>query len=85
MRLDDLDVEKNNTTKKLSGNDYQIQTYKEKIDQNLKTIVKIGEESEREKIYKIYLEIYGKNGVSKMIMKTMMPLINSELQQSINI
>ena len=81
MRLDDLDVEKNNTTKKLSGNDYQIQTYKEKIDQNLKTIVKIGEESEREKIYKIYLEIYGKNGVSKMIMKTMMPLINSELQR----
>jgi DNA repair exonuclease SbcCD ATPase subunit len=81
IRLDDLDVEKNNTTKKLSGNDYQIQTYKEKIDQNLKTIIKIGEESEREKIYKIYLEIYGKNGVSKMIMKTMMPLINSELQR----
>ena len=29
----------------------------------------------------MYLEIYGKNGVSKMIMKTMMPLINSELQR----
>jgi DNA repair exonuclease SbcCD ATPase subunit len=27
------------------------------------------------------LEIYGKNGISKMIMKTMMPLINSELQR----
>ena len=81
LRLDDLDVEKNNTTKKMNGNDYQIQTYKDKIEQNLKTIVKIGEESEREKIYKIYLEIYGKNGVSKMIMKTMIPLINSELQR----
>ena len=29
----------------------------------------------------MYLEIYGKNGISKMIMKTMMPLINSELQR----
>jgi DNA repair exonuclease SbcCD ATPase subunit len=81
LRLDDLDVEKSNTTKKINSNDYQIQTYKDKIEQNLKTIVKIGEEAEREKIYKIYLEIYGKNGVSKMIMKTMMPLINSELQR----
>jgi len=81
LRLDDLDVEKNNTTKKINSNDYQVQTFKDKIEQNLKTIVKIGEESEREKIYKIYLEIYGKNGVSKMIMKTMMPLINSELQR----
>jgi DNA repair exonuclease SbcCD ATPase subunit len=27
------------------------------------------------------LEIYGKNGISKIIMKTMMPLINSELQR----
>ena len=81
LRLDDLDVEKNSTTKKINSNDYQIQTYKDKIEQNLKTIVKIGEEAEREKIYKIYLEIYGKNGVSKMIMKTMMPLINSELQR----
>ena len=27
------------------------------------------------------MEIYGKNGISKMIMKTMMPLINSELQR----
>jgi DNA repair exonuclease SbcCD ATPase subunit len=81
MRLDDLDVEKNSTIKKINSNDYQIQTYNDKIEQNLKTIVKIGEEAEREKIYKIYLEIYGKNGVSKMIMKTMMPLINSELQR----
>jgi len=81
LRLDDLDVEKNSTTKKINSNDYQIQTYKDKIEQNLKTIVKIGEEAEREKIYKIYLEIYGKNGVSKTIMKTMIPLINSELQR----
>ena len=32
-------------------------------------------------MYKIYLEIFGKNGISKLIMKTMIPLINSELQR----
>ena len=31
--------------------------------------------------YKTYLEIFGKNGNSKMIMKTMTPLINDELQR----
>jgi len=44
-------------------------------------IVKIKEEESKDKIYKMYLESYGKNGVSKIIMKTMMPLINSELQR----
>jgi DNA repair exonuclease SbcCD ATPase subunit len=44
-------------------------------------IVTIKEEEDKEKIYKIYLEAYGKNGVTKIIMKTMMPLINSELQR----
>ena len=52
-----------------------------KIDTNKNLIEKIKQEAEREKIYKIYLEIYGKNGISKLIMKTMMPLINSELQR----
>jgi DNA repair exonuclease SbcCD ATPase subunit len=44
-------------------------------------IQKISEESEREKYYKLYLEVYGKNGISKLIMKTMIPIINSELQR----
>ena len=35
----------------------------------------------KEKIYKLYLEIFGKNGITKSIMKTMMPIINSELQR----
>jgi DNA repair exonuclease SbcCD ATPase subunit len=42
---------------------------------------KIKEESEKEKLYKLYLEIFGKNGISKTIMKTMIPMLNSELQR----
>lgn len=33
-----------------------------------------------DKIYKVYLELFGKNGISKMILSTMIPLINSYLQ-----
>ena len=47
----------------------------------MNNIIKITEEEEKERIYKIYLEAYGKNGISKIIMKTMIPLINSELQR----
>ena len=81
LRMDELEFEKSTITKKIDNNSYQIQTSKEKITSNLSKIVKILEESEKEKIYKVYLEIYGKNGISKSIMKTMMPLINSELQR----
>lgn len=81
LRMNELEFEKSTITKKIDNNLYQIQTSKEKITNNLSKIVKIFEESEKEKMYKIYLEIYGKNGISKSIMKTMMPLINSELQR----
>ena len=81
LRLDDLDGQKTNTTSEINNTNYQIKTLEEKINNNLKTIIKISEEQEKEKIHKIYLEAYGKNGISKIIMKTMMPLINSELQR----
>jgi DNA repair exonuclease SbcCD ATPase subunit len=31
-------------------------------------------------IFKIYLDVYGKNGISKMVLGTMIPLINSHLK-----
>jgi DNA repair exonuclease SbcCD ATPase subunit len=81
LRLGELEREKTRINSLISGNQVSISSYNEKIDNNKKMIVKIKEEEEKEKIYKIYLEAYGKNGVSKIIMKTMMPLINSELQR----
>ena len=81
LRLEELEREKTRINSLISGNQVSISSLNEKIDSNKKMIVKIKEEEEKEKIYKIYLEAYGKNGVSKIIMKTMMPLINSELQR----
>jgi DNA repair exonuclease SbcCD ATPase subunit len=81
LRLEELEREKTRINSVITSNEVSIKGLKEKIENNKKTIVKIKEEEEKEKIYKIYLEAYGKNGVSKIIMKTMMPLINSELQR----
>ena len=81
MRLDELNGSKKQTENVISTSNYKIETLTEEISGNLDKIKRIEVESEQEKIYKIYLEIYGKNGISKMIMKTMMPLINSELQR----
>jgi DNA repair exonuclease SbcCD ATPase subunit len=81
LRLDELNAEKNSIVKKIDTNNFQSQSLKDKIESNIKFIEKIIEENKKEKIYKLYLEIFGKNGISKTIMKTMMPLINSELQR----
>ena len=81
LRLEELEREKTRINSLISGNKVSISSLEEKIENNKKMIVKIKEEEEKEKIYKIYLEAFGKNGVSKIIMKTMMPLINSELQR----
>jgi DNA repair exonuclease SbcCD ATPase subunit len=81
IRLDELEGEKKTIDKSISDNTFQATNLNSKITNNLETIRKIAEEAEKERIYKIYLEIFGKNGITKLIMKTMMPLINSELQR----
>jgi DNA repair exonuclease SbcCD ATPase subunit len=81
MRIDELIGEKRGYERTQTTNTNQIENLEGRIDKNNETILKIAEEFEREKIYKIYLDVFGKNGISKIIMKTMMPLINSELQR----
>jgi len=81
LRIDELMNEMRGYERTQTTNKSQIETLEEKIVKNNEIILKIAEEFEREKIYKIYMELYGKNGVSKVIMKSMLPLINSELQR----
>jgi DNA repair exonuclease SbcCD ATPase subunit len=81
VRLDELELQRRTVTNSIATNEGSIKSFEEKINEAKKKIVTIKEEEEKEKIYKIFLELYGKNGISKIIMKTMMPLINSELQR----
>jgi len=81
MRIDELISEKRIYERTQASNQNQIENLEARIEKNNDIILRIAEEFEKEKIFKIYLEVYGKNGITKMIMKTMMPLINSELQR----
>jgi len=81
LLMESLEREKTTINNNIITCQNTIQNLNDKISNNINTIEKINKETHQEKIYKIYLEIFGKNGISKMIMKTMMPLINSELQR----
>ena len=81
LRIDEIEREKTSHTSKISSNKTMIQNCERDIKTKQDIITQIASEFEKEKIYKTYLEIFGKNGISKMIMKTMTPLINDELQR----
>jgi DNA repair exonuclease SbcCD ATPase subunit len=81
LRMDELNGEQTRYTNEVSQLRFQNETLNKKIKDNFTMIQKISEESSKEKIYKLYLEVFGKNGITKSIMKTMMPIINSELQR----
>ena len=81
MRIDELINKKRDLDRKITQNGNVVNNATDKIVKNQDLIEKIKLEFEREKLFKIYLELYGKNGISKIIMKTMMPIINEELQR----
>jgi len=81
LKISELENSREDAKRNISANDYIIHSSEDKITQNEDRIDKIENESKRERIYKLYLEIYGKNGISKLIMRTMMPIINMELQK----
>ena len=81
LRIEELELLKSKKTSEISTYNFNIKSNEDKIEHNKNMIDKIKEEEEKDKVYKIYLEAFGKNGISKIIMKTMMPLINSELQR----
>lgn len=57
----------------------EIENFKVKIGTNNDLIKKIQSENETNVIFKVYLSLFGKNGISKVIMRNMIPLINQEL------
>lgn len=58
-----------------------IETYKQNIIDRKVIIEKINEEEIIEKHWKIYLMMIGKDGISKMVLRKALPIINSELDR----
>jgi len=65
-----------------------IQKIEDEINQNLKDITdkeklidQIAKEDEVNKIFKVYIDLVGKKGISKLVLRSVLPIINSELQR----
>ena len=71
------DIRQTNTNIEKHTNN--ITNMNDKIGINEELIKKITAEEELMSVFKIYLTVYGKNGISKIILKNMVPLINQEL------
>ena len=78
-RIQTLESEKNGSTLKIKEIENNIKNLEKDITTNEGRIKKIEDEEKVDKIFKAYLAVYGKNGISKTILKSMVPFINNEL------
>lgn len=58
-----------------------IKFNKTSIETKTKLIETIKKEEEIEKIFKLYIELVGKKGISKLVLRSVLPIINSEVQR----
>jgi DNA repair exonuclease SbcCD ATPase subunit len=80
-QIESTNAEIRQITTNIERNRGNITSFEEKISINIELIKKIRSEEELISVFKIYLSIYGKNGISKVIMKNMIPLLNQELHR----
>ena len=76
-----LNVKKDNLLKDIQKYTTELEVSKKTITTNEGLILKIQKEDMIEKIYKIYIEMVGKRGISKLVLRTVIPIINAELQR----
>jgi len=80
-QIDTTSAEISQATVRIERNEGNIKSMTEKINTNKDLIKKIKKEEELVGTFKIYMSIFGKNGISKIIMKNMVPLLNQELRR----
>ena len=76
--------EKTLNEKYIINNESTISLYKEEISRREDIIKEINKEVELVKNWKIYLDMVGKNGISKMVLRKTLPIINARLSQLLN-
>ena len=65
----------------ISNNEATIKSHNEQIEERKTLIKKLSEEEILIKNWKIYLDLVGKNGISKMVLRKTLPIINARLSQ----
>lgn len=75
------DSERETLIKNIEKVKQDIETNKDNIKTKNELIIQIEKENEVEKIYKIYIDLVGKKGISKLVLRSVLPIINSEVQR----
>ena len=75
------EVTKTETISKISRVTSDIDINTTNIETKEKLIETIKKEEEVDKIYKIYIDLVGKKGISKLVLRSVLPIINSEVQR----
>jgi len=80
FKIDNLEEQKNLVSLQIRGIEKDIELSNTKINEYNGLLKELKNEEVIDNIFKTYLEVYGKNGISKMVLSTMIPLINSHLK-----
>ncbi len=72
---------KDDTITRIERVQTDIKTHKTNIETKTKLIETIKKEEEVDKIFKIYIDLVGKKGISKLVLRSVLPIINSEAQR----
>lgn len=68
-------------TSEIARNEANIKNNKKQVEDRREVIKKLNEEEKLIKNWKIYLELVGKNGISKMVLRKALPMINGKLSR----
>ena len=75
------DFTKDDTVSKLEKIKQEIKLNEDAIVFKKDMIEQIKKEEEIERIYKLYIDLVGKKGISKLVLRSVLPVINAEVQR----
>lgn len=79
--IETLELEKDSIKSNIQNNDNDIKNKEEKIVENNSLIEQINKEEVVLKIFEVYNRMIGKNGISKLVLSSVIPIINHELNR----
>ena len=79
--IDILNNTKDRLVREIESNKSTIENGEINVKDRLDKIEKINKESNVDKIFRAYLTVYGKNGIIKTIVKSVVPKLNNELMR----
>lgn len=73
------ETEKDGLIRLIQATEDVIKQNEQQIIEKEKLITTINKEQEVDRIFKVYIEMVGKKGISKLVLRSVLPIINSEL------